>query len=92
MSENDKGVLSVLDSEIRRAGGAAYPAGRDLIQARDTVRELIEAAERAHAFLTAQELSHCVYVESGRMHKDAADCAANLEAALSRANVSKESK
>lgn len=41
----EKGVLAVMDTEIRRAGGEAYQAGRDLIEARATVAELIAALE-----------------------------------------------
>lgn len=39
------GALGVLDREIQRAGGEAYPAGRDLIEARADIAELIEAAK-----------------------------------------------
>lgn len=39
-------VLAVLDAEIRRAGGEAYQAGRDLIDARAAVAELIEALSK----------------------------------------------
>lgn len=38
-------VLAVMDAEIQRAGGEAYQAGRDLIEARAAVDELIEAAQ-----------------------------------------------
>ncbi|UXA53389.1 hypothetical protein M0D45_00850 [Xanthomonas prunicola] len=44
-------VLVVMDREVSRAGGAFYSDGRDLVEARAAVAELIEAADQAHAFL-----------------------------------------
>ncbi|WP_440984943.1 hypothetical protein ACQHIH_16155 [Xanthomonas sontii] len=42
-------VMEVMDREVARAGGESYLDGRDLIEARAAVAELIEAA---HATLT----------------------------------------
>ncbi len=36
-------VLAVMDREVERAGGESYSDGRDLIEARAAVAELIEA-------------------------------------------------
>lgn len=43
MSAPKVDVLAVMDAEIERAGGEAFPVGRTLIAARAVVAELIEA-------------------------------------------------
>lgn len=40
-------VLAVLDAEIERAGGDAFPSGRNLTRARAAVAELLEAVRTA---------------------------------------------
>lgn len=42
------GALAIMDREIDRSGGAVYGAGRELIEARAAVAELIKAATRAN--------------------------------------------
>lgn len=48
-------VLAVIDREIARAGGAAYPDGRELIEVRAAMVKVIEASR-----VLSADLEHAI--------------------------------
>jgi hypothetical protein len=78
-------VLTVMDREVARAGGASYQDGRELIEARVAVVELIEAS----AALSVRLCLHGAWEEgcfyyNGYSAPELMDPMANVAAALRR--------
>lgn len=61
-------VLGVLDREIVRAGGQEYAVGRELIEARAAIAELLEA-DREYDEVLERGLDGCSGFGEGRFRK-----------------------